>query len=93
MAAPAWRAGFAGYTRATTHPRLFDLGERLARLALRPWARRGLLRSAPGPLAAWTRARDLRLPPRESFRRLWRRRPPGVGGRPNGASDAPRSER
>ena len=75
--ARAWQAGLSGYAELTRHPRLFGLGERLARLGLRPWARGEVVRQAPGPLAAWTRSRDLRLPAPRSFRRLWRLKPHG----------------
>ncbi len=74
-----WEAGFEGFAVATKHPRLFGLAERIGHVALLPWSCRGILRRAPGPLAAWTRDRDLRLPARWSFRRLWERRPAGVG--------------
>ncbi len=86
LGSPGWAAGMTGYTTATRHVRLFDLGERFAHFALRPWARGGVLRRTPSLLAAWTRTRDLPLPATESFRRLWRRRPPGVGGRPSNAA-------
>lgn len=85
--AAALKAGFAGYAAATQRPWLFGLGERLARLGLRPWARGEVVHRVPGPLAAWTQARDLPMPARRSFRRLWRLRP-GAVPRP---CSAPRS--
>jgi L-lactate dehydrogenase complex protein LldF len=34
--------------------------------------RRGVISALPPPLAAWTRARDAPLPPRQTFRQWWR---------------------
>jgi L-lactate dehydrogenase complex protein LldF len=41
---------------------------------LLPDCRDGWSRGGPGPLGAWTHSRDLPIPPKHSFRRLWRER-------------------
>jgi L-lactate dehydrogenase complex protein LldF len=46
--------------------RRFGLAQRAARIVQRPLLRAGLL-------SAWTRTRDLKPVPRESFREWWRR--------------------
>jgi L-lactate utilization protein LutB len=51
----------------------YERAQRVARAAARPFARRGRITRAPGPLAGWTSSRDLPAPPRESFRDWWRR--------------------
>jgi L-lactate dehydrogenase complex protein LldF len=65
MAAAGWACG---------GPRRLALAERLGRLAQRPFVRAGRIRRLPGPLAAWTRTRDLKPLARESFHDWWRRR-------------------
>jgi L-lactate dehydrogenase complex protein LldF len=55
-------------------PGRFALAQRLARLAQRPFVRRGAIRRLPPPLAAWTRTRDLKPVAAESFRTWWKRR-------------------
>ena len=54
--------------------RRFELGQRLARLAQRPFVQRGVMRTLPPPLAPWSRTRDLRPVADRSFRDLWRSR-------------------
>jgi L-lactate dehydrogenase complex protein LldF len=50
------------------------LAERLGRIAQRPLVRRGRIGKLPGPLAGWTRTRELRPLARESFRDWWTKR-------------------
>ena len=87
MAAAGWT--FRGPSRLSAAERVGGLGGRVL-------ASQGRIRRAPGPglLRAWLRGRDLAQPPRESFRRWWRRagraedRPrldsPGGGSRDRG---------
>jgi L-lactate dehydrogenase complex protein LldF len=52
----------------------YELSARLGRALLRRMSRDGVVRRGPGPLGAWTKARDLRSPAETSFRDWWRRR-------------------
>ncbi|HEU5363049.1 MAG TPA: LutB/LldF family L-lactate oxidation iron-sulfur protein [Gaiellaceae bacterium] len=71
---PGERAVFALVAAAFGGARRLALAHRLGRIAQRPFTRAGRIRSLPGPLAAWTRTRDLDpLAPR-SFRDWWRAR-------------------
>jgi L-lactate dehydrogenase complex protein LldF len=71
---PGERAVFALVAAAFGGRRRFALAQRLGRIAQRPLARDGRIRSLPGPLRAWTGTRDLApLAPR-SFRTWWRSR-------------------
>jgi L-lactate dehydrogenase complex protein LldF len=45
-----------------------------ARFAQRPFVRRGVIRTAPGPLSAWTKTRDLKPIAPQSFRDWWAER-------------------
>lgn len=65
MAAAAWTmAKPSRWRRALGMARL---GRR------RPFAHDGKITSLPGPLKAWTSARDLPVPPKETFRAWWSR--------------------
>jgi L-lactate dehydrogenase complex protein LldF len=61
MAAAAW---------VMSSPGRFAAAQSAAR-AGRVLGRRGRIGSLPPPLAAWTRARDIPLPPRQTFRQWW----------------------
>ena len=54
-------------------PRRLATAQRLGRVVQRPFVREGSIRRLPGPLAKWTRTRDLRPVAAESFRSWWRR--------------------
>ena len=61
------RAAMRALARVFAKPRRYERAQRLARLVERP------LRRAPGPLAEWTKARDLKPLPKETFRDWWSR--------------------
>ena len=54
-------------------PRRLGVAQGFARLAQRPFVRGGSIHRLPGPLANWTRTRDLKPVATESFRSWWRR--------------------
>jgi L-lactate dehydrogenase complex protein LldF len=64
MAAAAWV--FGGQSR-------FAFAQLLGRLAQRPFVRTGTLRGLPPPLSRWTRTRDLKPLPAQTFRSWWKR--------------------
>ncbi len=69
------RAAMRAVAWAFRGPRRFALATRLGRLAQRPLVRARPDRAAvPGPLAGWTRSRDLKPVARRSFREWWRSR-------------------
>lgn len=51
--------------------RRWAAAQRMARMALRPFARNGWIRSLPGTGARWTMTRDLRDIPSQTFREWW----------------------
>jgi L-lactate dehydrogenase complex protein LldF len=73
--APAWiRAGMRFYARAAVRPPLFRAAAAAARLLTRARARKGWVRSLPGPLGGWTAHRDFPAFAPKTFQQLWRRR-------------------
>jgi L-lactate dehydrogenase complex protein LldF len=55
-------------------PSRYERAQQLARLGQRAFVRDGVIDRLPGPLAGWSRARDLQPIPRQSFREWWRQR-------------------
>jgi L-lactate dehydrogenase complex protein LldF len=66
----AERAVMRGVGWVFSGPRRFTLAQRLGRSLLRG----RVVRRLPPPLSKWTATRDLKAPPRESFRSWWRSR-------------------
>jgi L-lactate dehydrogenase complex protein LldF len=81
IAVKAWRFGMGGRRR-------FDQGARLARLVMRPLARKGWVGWLPPPFGGWTSSRRFRLPARKSFTAQWQEyKDKNRGGRSNGRGD------
>lgn len=57
--------------------RRYEAAQRVGRLAQWPFSRRESIERLPGPLAAWTKTRDMRPIQAESFRDWWRNRGAG----------------
>ena len=63
----------------------YERAQKLARTASRPLARgRDTISWAPGPLAGWTKSRELPTPAPETFREWWRRTRPPTAAAPPG---------
>jgi L-lactate dehydrogenase complex protein LldF len=65
------RLVFRLLARLLTRPRLYRLAAPLARLAQRPFARRGAIRNVPGFFGEWTRTRDLPAVAGRTFSERW----------------------
>jgi L-lactate dehydrogenase complex protein LldF len=73
--APGERLAMAAMAGIFSSRRRYERAQRISRLGGRMISRQGRIDlSLPGPLAAWTRSRDLPQPPGESFRDWWRSR-------------------
>jgi L-lactate dehydrogenase complex protein LldF len=70
--AERWAMGVLG--RVFTSRRRYEAAQRALRLGRAPLGARGLAGALPGPLRAWTRARDLPAIPQQTFREWWRSR-------------------
>jgi L-lactate dehydrogenase complex protein LldF len=74
-AAPAERLAMHALARVFGSRAAYETAQRAARGASWPFARRsGRIERLPGPLRAWSDARDLPRPPSQTFREWWRER-------------------
>jgi len=58
--------------------RRYEAAQRLARIGQTLFERKGQLTNLPGMAGAWTRSRDLRPIPKQSFRDWWKQRKPST---------------
>jgi L-lactate dehydrogenase complex protein LldF len=65
------RLAMKGAALVFADPRWFTRAQAIGRFLQRPFERDGYVRTAPGPMAAWTSTRDLPAIPRQSFRQWW----------------------
>ena len=70
LEAVAMRAAAAAFTSR----RRFEAAQRLGRIGQWPFESKGWMRNLPGMLGNWTRVRDLRALPRQTFREWWKER-------------------
>ena len=69
-----------------TSRRRYEAAQRLGRVAQWPMVSHGWMRNLPGMLGNWTRVRDLRALPKQTFRDWWKER---MRGTPNISASAP----
>ena len=71
------RLAMQALARVFASRRAYESAQRAARRGRGPFVRHGSIRQLPGPLGAWTAARDLPAVPQQSFRDWWRAREDG----------------
>ncbi len=65
-------AAMQAMAKTFSDPGLYENAQRLARIGQWPLARGGSIGRLPGRLAGWTRVRDLKPVPKQSFREWWK---------------------
>ncbi len=70
LEAMAMRAAAAAFASR----RRFEAAQRLGRIGQWPFESKGWMRNLPGMLGNWTRVRDLRALPQQTFREWWKER-------------------
>ncbi|MBY6024543.1 LutB/LldF family L-lactate oxidation iron-sulfur protein [Bacillus sp. 1780r2a1] len=63
-----------GFAKWSANPSLYNLSANLAKPALRPWTKEGMIENGPGPLKDWTNVRDFYAPEGQSFRSWFKQR-------------------
>ncbi len=67
------RIAFKAFATAVKHPRMYTMGLKMAKLALRPQTKHHTISKGLGPLKGWTKARELAAPAKQSFRDWWQK--------------------
>jgi L-lactate dehydrogenase complex protein LldF len=67
---------FRMWTAATARKWAYVMGQRVQRFFMRNFfgAKDGWISRMPGPAKGWTQARDFPMPPKKTFRQLWKDR-------------------
>lgn len=65
-------AAMRAMAKVFSDPELYERAQRLARVGQWPLVRGGKISSLPGRLAGWTKVRDLKPVPEQSFREWWK---------------------
>lgn len=63
-----------GFAKWSANPSLYNLSANLAKPALRPWTKEGMIENGPGPLKDWTSVRNFYAPEGQSFRAWFKQR-------------------
>ncbi|MEI7024908.1 LutB/LldF family L-lactate oxidation iron-sulfur protein [Paenibacillus sp. y28] len=67
----AERLAFKAFQTTFGNVRLYKMAMSAAYFGMKPLARGGIIRKAPGPAAGWTQSRFLPMMPKQSFRDRW----------------------
>lgn len=63
-----------GFAAWASNPAIYNMSAKMARPALSPWTKDGMIENGPGPLKAWTEVRDFYAPQGQSFRSWFKQR-------------------
>lgn len=64
----AERLAMDGFAKWASTPAAYKLSTKMAGTVLKPWTKDGTIKKGPGPMKAWTEARDFPAPAKKSFR-------------------------
>ncbi|WP_027953893.1 LutB/LldF family L-lactate oxidation iron-sulfur protein [Halobacillus kuroshimensis] len=64
----AERLAMTGFAQWASTPAAYKLSTKMAGTVLKPWTKDGSIKNGPGPMKAWTAARDFPAPAKKSFR-------------------------
>jgi L-lactate dehydrogenase complex protein LldF len=68
------RLAMKGAAAVFASEKIYAAAQAAVRLAQLPMVKDGLFRNLPGPMSGWTKTRDLRAVPGQSFRQWWKTR-------------------